>query len=352
VTSGAFPRLLLGVGSALLPGGVARAAEPARASSRADEFLSWHAPPGCGDGAAIRERVSDLLGQRELDLERVRRVEGRVHAARDGWALTLRLFDAFGVRERELSSRYCDDLAEAAAVAITLAFEAAGGVAAPVSVPTANDSPANDSSGSGAASSREAPGSTSLVLPEPSAAAAASSHENGDERQPRATRFALGAEVLVDGSALSGAAVGASIGAWLRWTELRLGAYAIWLPAAEQSVGPSQRIEFSLVAAGVRACYALGHGLVDTALCTGFEAGQLSARGVGLADARSSHDLWLAPQLGLELSAEPWQRFTLQAHAEAVAPLLRQGYAVNETEEVHHVSGLGARAGLGFLVGF
>jgi hypothetical protein len=165
-------------------------------------------------------------------------------------------------------------------------------------------------------------------------------------------RPALGAELLVDGHSLPTVAVGPGLVGSLRWTELSVAVFAAWFPSSERLVAGGQRAEFSLYLAGGRGCYALGHGLVDTALCAGFEAGQISARGAGLVDARRARDLWLAPSLGLALRAEPWAGFALDAHAEAVAPLSRQGYAINQTESIFHVRSLGARGGVGFLVGF
>jgi hypothetical protein len=339
----------------------ARAAGPELATrSHAEDFLIWRAPPGCGTAAAIRERVSELLGQRDLDPKHVQRVEGRVRQTRDGWALSLRLLDAFGERERELTSRYCDDLAEAAAVAITLAFETARSrEAAAAAAGHANDdeaTPAAEAAGDAAARSAAAGavGVSDPAEPAPADASRSTSEsapEDG-ERNERGPRLAFGAELVVDGNALPVVATGASVLGELRWAELRVGAFAMWLPSADKSVGPGQRVDFSLLAAGARACYVLGQGLVDTALCTGLEAGQLSARGSGLVEAQSAHDLWLAPQLGLALSAEPSHGLRLHAHAEAVAPLLRQGYAINATEDVHHVSSVGVRAGIGFLFGW
>jgi hypothetical protein len=316
------------------------ASQPAARSGDAQEnFLAWHAPVGCSTATAIRERVTDLLGEPELDLRHVRRVEGRVSQTRDGWALHLTLIGAFGKRERQLASPHCADLAEAAAVAISLAFEAARAherseppaaveptLAAPPSVePPRPTSPAPDSSAS-------AP----PAAPEPSTAP-----------EPW-----FGAELWLDGHALPSAAAGASLVAALRVQDLRLGAFAGWLPGVERPVGPGQSVRFSLLLGGVRACYTLGHGVVDTALCAGFEAGRLSARGTGLLSARSAADLWLAPQLGLELASALSSQLALLLRADAIVPLLRQGYAINETDDVHHVASLGVRAAFGLLVRF
>jgi hypothetical protein len=344
--------------------GMAHAEEGSAGASSSEDFLIWRAPVGCGEAAAIRARVTELLGQRELDLKRVQRVEGRVSPTRDGWALELRTFDAFGVRERRLVSRRCDDLAEAAAVAITLAFEAAraregsaaaaaGEKGAPSPAPSdavPPDAVPPDAVPPSAAPAEPSPPSPSVIA-EPAEAGASSSraeHELGD----RGARLAFGAELLIDGHSLPAVAVGPAVLGALRWSEASVAVFAAWFPGADKPVAGGQRAEFSLYAAGARACYALGHGWVDTVLCAGFEAGQISARGAGLVGARGARDLWLAPSVGLALRAEPWPGLALEARAEAIAPLARQGYAVNQTESIFHVRALGARGGVGFLVGF
>lgn len=315
------------------------ASQPATPADIAhDDFLVWHAPAGCSTAAAIRERVTDLLGQPELDRRHVRRVEGRVSETREGWALHLTLVDASGSRERQLASPHCADLAEAAAVAISLAFEAAR--ARERSEPSAALEPAP------AAPSAEGPASAAPDSPASAPPAAPPAPASG------ALQPWFGAELWLDGHALPVAAAGTSLVAALRASDLRLGVFAGWLPGVERSVAPGQSVHFSLLLGGVRACYTLGHGVIDTALCAGVEAGRLSARGAGLLSARSTADLWLAPQLGLELASALSSHLALQLRADAITPLLRQGYAVNETDDVHHVASLGVRAALGFLVGF
>jgi hypothetical protein len=319
------------------------ASQPAAPAGNAqDDFLVWHAPAGCSTAAAIRERVSDLLGQPELDLRHVRRVEGRVSETRDGWVLHLTLVDAAGKRERQLASPHCADLAEAAAVAISLAFEAAR--ARELSEQAAPLEPAR----AAPPSTEPPPSVTTPATPAPDGPArAAPEARAGSALQP-----GFGAELWLDAHALPSVAAGASLVAALRAGDLRLGAFAGWLPGVDQNVGPGQSVHFSLLLGGVRACYTLGRGVIDTALCAGFEAGRLSARGAGLLSARNAADLWLAPQLGLELASALSSHLALQLRADAISPLLRQGYAVNETDDVHHVASLGVRAAFGFLVGF
>jgi hypothetical protein len=317
------------------------ASQPAapQANASPDDFLVWRAPVGCSTSAAIRERVGELLGQPELDLKQVRRVEGRVSQTRDGWALELTLVDALGERQRQIASPQCADLAEAAAVAISLAFEAA----------RARER-AEQTTGAAPGAESAAPGPEPLPLPPDSAEAAPPAAPAAPARTALEPWF--GAELWLDAQALPAAAAGASIVAALRATDLRVAAFVAWLPGVDRPVGPGQSVRFSLLLGGVRACYTLGHGFVDTALCAGVEAGRLSARGAGLLSARSANDPWFAPQLGLELSGSLSSHLALQLRGDAIVPLLRQGYAVNETEDVHHVASLGVRAALGVAVGF
>lgn len=332
-------------------GGDADAAEPPRVgvSTRAGDFLSWQAPAGCSTAAAVRDRVSELLGKPELDLKQVQRVEGRVSKAADGWLLRLTFVDALGTRERQLSSGQCGDLAEAAAVAITLAFEAARPRDSALLREPAQAAPAGEASAFAESSledSAPSAGSAAVEAPAPDKVTPSLTAPKDEEQR------SLGAELLVDVNSLPSVAPGVSLLGGLRWPELELGAYATWLPPKDESVGPGQRVAFSLLSGGLRACYALGHGLVDTAVCAGLEAGRLSARGAGLVRAQSVNDLWLAPHAGLSLRAALAANAAFHVRGEAVVPLLRQGYAINEIEDIHHVESLGLRVALGGALTF
>jgi hypothetical protein len=314
------------------------AAEPSPSGARSAEFLTWRAPVGCSTAAAVRERVSELLGEPELDLRHVQRVEGRVTEAASGWTLHLTVVDAHGRRERRLASDQCQDLAEAAAVAITLAFEAARAEAA-------------------SAEALSAPGVTPEPEPRPALAEPPPVSDVTDPAAPQATpapvtTMALGLEVLVDINSLPVVAPGLAVSGALRWSELRLAVFAAWLPDAEESVGLDQNVSFSLLSGGLRACYALGHGVVDTSLCAGAELGRLAASGSGLYRAQSVSDLWLAPQVGLELGVPLAASLGLHLRADAVFPLLRHAYAVNETQDVHETASVAARLAAGASLAF
>jgi hypothetical protein len=302
------------------------------------DFLSWQAPVGCSTAAAVRERVSELLGEPDLDLRHVQRVEGRVTEAAAGWTLHLTLIGARGRRERTLDSEHCQDLAEAAAVAITLAFEAARAEA--------------EAESTGTPDARTPAATGPEPAPAPTVADADSSERIEAPARGPTPDVAFGAELLVDINSLPGVAPGVSLFGALYWSELRLALFAAWLPDATESVAPEQDVSFSLLSAGLRACYTLGRGLVDTALCAGGEIGQVSANGAGLFRARSVSDLWLAPQLGLELGVPLGPAFAVRARGDTLVPLLRHGYAVNETDNVHETPGVVVRVAVGASVEF
>jgi hypothetical protein len=342
--------------------GPATAAEPrGRArSTRSGDFLVWQAPPGCSSAAALHERVRELIGQPELDLKRVQRVEGRVHESPGGWTLQLRLIDALGPRERQLRAERCADLAEAAAVAITLAFESARSREAELASESAASADTQAGSGASDAPSSDPPphdttsDEPAAQLPEPPAATDIARPDAGNPARGPAP--ALGAELVVDLGTLPVAAPGVTVFGALRWSELELAAYGLWLPGADKAVGPAQSVSFSLVSGGLRAGYAIGHGWVDTALCAGIEAGRVAAKGAGLSNARSVHDLWLAAHAGLQLSAQPTTALALFIRGEALVPLLRQSYAVNDAAtldaEVDTIASIGARLSAGAMLTF
>jgi hypothetical protein len=231
--------------------------------------------------------------------------------------------DTLGTHERELEAQQCADLVEAAAIAITLAFEA---TRASVDAPPPEPKPE--------------PASEPRAAPAEPPAAVTTTTASG------------GAELLVDLNSLAAVAAGPSLFVAIGWDAVSLDLHATWLPGTNETLGPAQAIEVSLLAGGLSLCYALGRGLLDTAVCAGLDAGRLTARGAGLRESRVVHDPWLSTQAGLVLSREIGAGLTLQARGELVVPLLRQTYGVNETEAVYRVASLAARFAFGARVEF
>jgi hypothetical protein len=268
-------------------------------------------------------------------------VWGSIRAGRPGhWHLSLEIAEhtppspAAGRSRRELEAEVCDELADAAAVAILMALGGSNTAASPepLSAPSAapldtlppNASPPDALPVDRAPSAANAP-------PEPSGVQLG---------------FVPSVELVMDSASVAGPALGVAAQAQLRWEAFGLGAYGLWLPERSEPLGARQDVGFSLMAAGLRGCYRSRDAQPSIDLCGGFELGRLEAEGLGLRGARSRTDTWLAPSWG---AAVGWRLFggvSIQARLEALLPLGRERYVVDGDVLVHEVPDAALRAGL------
>jgi hypothetical protein len=321
-----------------------------REVSAAEERLSWDAPRGCPGVEAVRAAVSAVAGSRNIHFGPLRSARGRVERAGSEWRLSLELVVGSRRRSRILTAPSCEDLVQAAGVAIALAFD------------TSLDE-ADDAAGSAAAAEATEPappdpetelGSSArpdALTPVPLIAPDAPSSPSPSEFQPvAAAALQLGANALVDGAALRRAALGVELSFGWRLGALDITAYGAWLPVQRDVQVQSGSAEFSLLAGGLRAGYLLLDGVAGVAGYLSLELGRLSARGIGLIDARTFNDLWVAPGAGVELEKRLAAGWSLEARVGAIVPLVRESYAVNADERIHRPAAVGVRAGAG--VGF
>lgn len=278
-------------------------------------LIEWEAPPGCPDVGAVYERLSAVLGRAPSDLGVFRRVRGAIVEAPPAWQLTLQMFDGKQNRSRLISAARCADLAEAAAVAIALALDAEA--ASPAAAPTA----------SVAAPDAGAPGEQSE--PEPA------------ERRDLHVEAELGG--VLDLSSLPGPAAGVTLLGRLRWGATSLALQATLVPSETEAVRSDRFVQFGLMTTGARACQRGFEGVLYGAACLGFEVGQLEAEGSGLIDAQRARDLWLAPSAALELGISLWHSLGLNLRAEALRPLVRRPYVINDSEQVYRTPGVSSR---------
>jgi hypothetical protein len=298
--------------------------------------LRWAAPAECPSAAAVLERLSDLLGETPADWARYERVQVTIQrAATAGWALTLQLERQGEVQSRTLGAARCDELANAAAVALAIALGDDANMSTASSEPPAAPLPAALSPGD-PVSPRDTGGAPSVARPSPAARVA----------------VVLGAEGVLDTPTLGGAGLGLALHAELRRARLGLGLYGVLLPARSEpvAVARSESVDFSLLAGGVRGCYRLLDARAHADGCVVFEAGRLSADAQGLRDAESTRDLWLATGAGLALGWEVVPAFALQARTEALLPLLQEQYVINSTERINTTPRASLRLALGIIV--
>ncbi|HTV20764.1 MAG TPA: hypothetical protein VMG12_18900 [Polyangiaceae bacterium] len=223
----------------------------------------------------------------------------------------------------------CSELVEAAAVAIALALGGTDGAAAP---------------------------STAIAAlePEPPASKRPPSADDGskdDTSGALTTRLRkLGvvarAEALLDTASLGGLALGAGAELGVRWGAIGVRAHGVGLPSRQIRLAPSQFVELSLWAAGLRGCYRVSDNELLLDVCGGGEVGAFGAAGKGLVDASSRRDVWGATTWGAWLGFDVTEHLQAGARLEAVLPLSRERYLVNRNEVVHEVSGASLRLGL------
>jgi hypothetical protein len=310
--------------------GSARAAWAARAAA----LIEWDAPETCLGASDVYARLSSLLGYEPETLGKLSHVRGSVVRTTNGYRLVLEAFEQGRRSSRLFEAASCDDLGDAAALALALAL-------AP---PVTDVGPQASST----ASATAAEAATTLAVEEARAKlpSAANSTEAG-----RVRGFAAAGAVVEDG-ALPGPAPGVGIAGGVRLGSVALGAYGVLLGSQLHQVAPAQSVQFALWFAGVRGCYTLLERTLELDACISFEAGRFGALGLDLQQARNTSDPWLAA--GAALGARwPLTGFVgIELRAEPALPLRRKEYTVNGSESVHAPAVLSSRLYLGLtLVG-
>lgn len=290
-------------------------------------LMDWDAPEACPGALDVYARLSSVLGYEPDTLGKLSRVRGSVVPTANGYRLVLETFESGRRSSRLFEAASCDDLADAAALAIALAM-APPGVAAPEPEPSPPE---------------EAPPTTPALE-----AAGASAAGSGAETW-HARGFAAVSAVLEYG-ALPEPAPGVAIDGGVALGAVSLGAYGVLLGTQLQEVAPAQSVQFALWFAGVRGCHPLLERALELEACASFEAGRFSARGVDLQRVGSSNDLWLAAGGALAARWAFTGSFGMELRAEPMLPLVRKEYTVNGSEDVHAPAVLSTRLYLGLVL--
>lgn len=300
--------------------------------------IRWETSVDCDPRARVSTQIETLL-ERSLPSVDTIDFEARVERAEPaGFRLTF-----VGIergrderRSRTLSSGTCDELAEAAAVAMTLAIRSteyvpdATGAAKPphrergLAPPAANapNDPTEDHPGAPRPSPRRA-------------------------ETPAHVRPFLGAHLLADVGALPAASPGAGLGFGLSWKALRAEAgFAFFVPSTEEtSAGGGGR--FSLAAGIFGLCLEPSAAEVRPLVCASFELGQLTGEGVGVARSRSGTATWTALKVDGGLAVRVAASLSLLARVGVARPFSRPDFVLGGAEVVFRPSALAARGGIG-----
>jgi len=323
----------LGALLALLALSVVSAAGAASTAS----LIEWEAPEACSGALDVHARLSALLGHEPESLGTLSRVRGSVVQTAHGYRLVLETFEQGRRSSRLFEAASCDDLVDAATLAIALAMAPDPPLASPGAVPAASSAPP-------------------LLTPGESAVSVGVSEGRG-ESELRATgtasagpRAFAAAEAVVEYGALPQLATGLSVAGGAQVGALSFGAYGVLLGSEELSVAPAQTAQFELLFGGVRACYALLSAAPRLDACLAWEMGRFSARGLELAPSREVQDLWLAPGAGLQAQWPLSGGLGIELRAESMLPLNRKQYTVNKSESVHAPALLSSRVYLGLTL--
>jgi len=303
----------------------------------AESRFEWDAPAACPSGEQVRAALGELLGPAPLDFGPFLSVRADVEQRGTEWELVLDLDDGERKRSRIIHAPECADLVEAARVAIALAVDAEGEAGAGLGAS------AHGLEGAPAEAAAPSP-TTSSVAPDAPLVSLPDAPASGESS--RAT-FRLHATALVDAAATPGAALGGSSGAELLQGRWSVGPYLLFLPGEEEAAGAVALVRFSLLAGGLRACLRLIDGIVEARACAGMEVGRLYSSGKGLVDANRYSDWWVTPSAGLRFLSPLGGGWAIQAQGDALVPLIRESYVVNQTQPVFRPPSVGLRAALG-----
>jgi hypothetical protein len=291
--------------------------------------IEWEAPSTCPDSRAMYERLRERLGDEAISGE-LPRVRGVIVPIGADQRLHLDIEEGGRRSSRVISGGDCDELVDAAVLAITLALQDDGSVA------TLDDAPSNPVSGKARAPVLDG----RLDRPEPAPG------------KPGASRLRVSGtvEAVLDSSALPEPAPGLAIAVRGELDRFGLSVYAAWLPAQRLRVRANEFVDFELVTGGVRACHDLFEGVIRADACALLEVGRLAASSADLDSSRDVANLWLATGAAFELRKRVLQSLEVQLRAEPLVPLLRKQYAVNQGERVHAPAPLDARLSLGLAI--
>jgi hypothetical protein len=358
-------------------------AEVGGASTR----LSWTAPAGCPDEAALAAAVEGFLGQ-SLDESRAQKIFGHGRVTVDtelGFTAHLRFSGTGGGRTRKLSHPECASLAEASALVIALAIDpervkaqearkqaererTALAESPPAPPPSAESDGASPRPPTSVADPALQPESaTPPVAPAVAPTVAPLSSSPRSERASRSrarhggARKSRGLDLVPSGSLLVGAgmlpAPGTGLGAGFA---IESGAFRIaasgryWFERSE-SVTPGEppAVGMKLVTVGARFCGVILSGELAFAGCAGADIGDMTGRGENLLGNRTQHDRFSGLFAGLELGFRGVGRLYPVVGVEGGALLERPrfGYRQNgRSFTVFRPSPLGVQGSLGLAV--
>lgn len=293
-------------------------------AARADLELTWSAPPGCPDRAAVIASVERAVGTTPPE---ALRVAARVRAEEEQWVVDLELSGAAS-GTRSVRARTCRALARATALIVALALDPQARVPEeppeePAPLPPAPPPPPPP----------PAPPPPAIAPPPP----------------PRPFVFAA---VTGERSLLPGFAPGATFGGGIAWRFVRGDLAGQIVPARrallEGRSGPGG--DLSLLALALRGCAGPSTRLVALAGCVRLRGARLAAEGTGLAPDYRQTAWLLALEPGAVVRFPVHGGLAAEVEAAAVVPFRRPDFVVlvnDALTSLFRPAPVGVRVGLG-----
>jgi hypothetical protein len=317
----------------------ARAAWVAAAVILAGNGRAWaanlvlDAPEACVDQTTLAQEVADLVGR---PLGEVEDLDFRLSirpAANGRWRSTLQAVEHRpGVPEtrhvRELEAKSCADLAEAAALAMSVSIRAVTEAAAgPADVPP--------------------PAAPALMpAPPPMIVRAAP--------QPPAPGWygVASVSLAADAGELPGAGLGVAVSIGAGRGAGRVNALGGWVPARDSQRPDRTGGSFQLGYGGAEACFAPSWGRWTALGCAGGELGVQHGSGLNVSRPSSGTAFWRAVRASVGFVVRSNDMLGFRVTATLVAPLARPEFVLDGTTAVYQASPIAGRLDAGLELKF
>jgi hypothetical protein len=307
--------------------------------------LEWEAPPGCPGARATLDRIESLLGDSPGARERVQ-ARGSVRRSDRGvWELSLETAQSAQRFERSVRAESCEEVTEAGALIIALAIApnlSSGGsqFVELARQPESSESPSPK------------PPATVAPTPEEPARSTEGARADAESRAKRAAALRVVAAALCDVGTLPRPALGAELGAALSLRPLYVEVVGTVLPDARETIADDRGGDISLLGGGVRVCYAAQGGRLSGRACAGAEFGRLQGTGVGASWSVSQDVFWSAGRVGVAGSYAFSSALALRAGIEALVPVSRPEFILENVGPVHQPAAVAGRLAVGLELSF
>jgi hypothetical protein len=321
--------------------------------SDAGVTLDWRAPSGCPNGSAVLAKVRALVSAAAAERVTARAIVDEPTAGVP-WHLTLETVQGARTWQRNLHAATCDELADAGALIVALVLDPnlEVGHGAASATPSAG-TPGTTQPSAAQASAPGPPAEQRPVSSSPPAPVVLDRpmHEPATTGTSSALVGHVVAAAVGDWGSLPGIAPGAELGAGAGIDPIELELSALILPPMREVIAenPERGGEITLVAGGLRGCYALGGSKLSGRLCGGLEAGRIQGTGFGTSgftDVQSS--LWIAGRLGIFGRYPLLPPLGLRFGLEGVVPGRRPEFTLVNVGTVHRPNITVVRLALGF----